>query len=284
MDPLVADALAAIGYDAFLVDACRLLDAAKKKDAAACRAITASPLRAQCERGVALLSASPDQCPLAIASSPSAGRDATCLAATTSDVLFCEGERGEAKLACLAFATSDIAPCARALTTRAVCERSALRWRGTFVPAKARNSVPAKAELAVRRESAGDITTNATSDVERGVVVVGGSAKRFSLGDLRDLGAVPHTSGMLAPRLGCVVVATKSEDARIETCELDVPGSVTVRGKLGVKLEPSKLGRADKLAGVIEGDLTSGTDRMHVRYAFSTFVRDVVVSNYESKR
>src|SRR5262249_57692027 len=45
LDPLVGDAIRAIGYDTLLRDACRMLDAAKRDDPKPCDAIDPSPLR-----------------------------------------------------------------------------------------------------------------------------------------------------------------------------------------------------------------------------------------------
>jgi hypothetical protein len=53
LDPLVGDALDAIGYDTFLRDACRMLDAAKAQDDRRCEAIDASILRERCKATVA---------------------------------------------------------------------------------------------------------------------------------------------------------------------------------------------------------------------------------------
>ena len=64
LDPLVGDALGAIGYDTFLHDACRLLEAAKTKKREACDKIDASPLRARCQSLVAIAARTPESCPL----------------------------------------------------------------------------------------------------------------------------------------------------------------------------------------------------------------------------
>jgi hypothetical protein len=63
VDPIVGDALEAIGYDTFLRDACRVVDAAKANDPARCAAIDASSLEARCRATVAEVSASPEACP-----------------------------------------------------------------------------------------------------------------------------------------------------------------------------------------------------------------------------
>jgi hypothetical protein len=79
-DPLVGDALDAIGYDTFLRDACRILESLKAKDPRKCAPIESSSLRARCEAFGAMASAQPDRCPLELAADPMAGREPACLA------------------------------------------------------------------------------------------------------------------------------------------------------------------------------------------------------------
>ena len=64
LDPLVGDAVDAIGYDTFLRDACRMLEAAKNKDAKKCELIDASSLRARCRTITAMVAADVESCPL----------------------------------------------------------------------------------------------------------------------------------------------------------------------------------------------------------------------------
>src|ERR1700690_2472132 len=75
LDPLVGDAVDAIGYDTFLRDACRMLEAAKNKDAKKCELIDASSLRARCRTITAMVAADVESCPLKAPSKPELGRD-----------------------------------------------------------------------------------------------------------------------------------------------------------------------------------------------------------------
>ena len=54
VDPLVADALHALGYRTFLMDACRILEAAHARSDAPCRRIDATGLEQECEAVVAM--------------------------------------------------------------------------------------------------------------------------------------------------------------------------------------------------------------------------------------
>ncbi len=85
LDPLLGDALEAIGYDTFVRDACRVLDAAKAGDPARCDAIDASSLRRQCVSTVAVSKGDADACPWNIPSRPEDGRDTWCLAMAARD-------------------------------------------------------------------------------------------------------------------------------------------------------------------------------------------------------
>src|SRR5580704_4803926 len=89
LDPLVGDALEAIGYDTFLRDACRMIDAAKANDATRCAAIDASSLEARCRATVAEVAGAPDTCPWEASSRPTRGRDARCVAVASRDPRLC---------------------------------------------------------------------------------------------------------------------------------------------------------------------------------------------------
>ncbi|HEX3772045.1 MAG TPA: hypothetical protein VHV30_14315, partial [Polyangiaceae bacterium] len=73
VDPLVGDALEAIGYDTFLRDACRVVDAAKANDPGRCAGIEASSLEARCRATVAQTGGRPDACPWESPSRPDRG-------------------------------------------------------------------------------------------------------------------------------------------------------------------------------------------------------------------
>src|SRR5579859_5282351 len=88
MDPLLGDAIEALGYDALPRDACRILQAMKARNAEACRPIVASGLRARCESYVAIEVGKPNLCPVN-GSGKFAARDAVCLARASRDERMC---------------------------------------------------------------------------------------------------------------------------------------------------------------------------------------------------
>src|SRR3984957_16235346 len=125
-DPLVGDALEAIGYDTLLRDACRSLDAARSRDARRCADILASALKARCEASVAELAGDPEACPFASSSRPELGRDAVCLALAAHDRGLCAGALDPVGRAlCEALALHDPGPCKRLplRTDQARCAR-----------------------------------------------------------------------------------------------------------------------------------------------------------------
>src|SRR5262249_20086008 len=92
LDPLVGDALGALGYDTFLRDACRLLEAAKDKKRETCDRIDSSALRARCQSWVAMIAQTPDECPLQFDGLITRGRNASCVAIAARDPRLCAGE------------------------------------------------------------------------------------------------------------------------------------------------------------------------------------------------
>ncbi len=100
LDPLVGDAVDAIGYDTFLRDACRVLEAAKTKDPKKCELIDASALRARCRAVTAMVGGDADGCPLKAPSKPELGRDATCVAMALRSPAMCAGAPRRDRAAC----------------------------------------------------------------------------------------------------------------------------------------------------------------------------------------
>ena len=62
-DPLLGDAMDALGYDTLTRDACRVLAALSAKSSEPCKPIVASPLRHRCESYVAVFTENPKACP-----------------------------------------------------------------------------------------------------------------------------------------------------------------------------------------------------------------------------
>ena len=290
LDPLLGDALEAIGYDTFVRDACRVLDAAKARDPKRCDAIDASALRRQCAATVAAALGDADVCPWMVASRPALGRDASCLAIASRDPRLCAAEETSmARATCEAIVRHDAASCTKLplKADQARCKRDADRWRNVApLPDGGGAAPPVEATLHV--ESADDagapIDTNLASDLGRGLVVVaerGGD--RFSVGPISDsgLGFVapsPHVQATLALEL---FASSDGKRVEVNRAELLVPGRSPVATPLArstlvakiSKLEPTRGGTASLTVDGTLGD-SSGTWRVHLQA--TTFVRDVV--------
>jgi hypothetical protein len=280
IDPLVGDAVEAIGYDTLVRDACRVLDAAKSRDARRCEAIDASTLRARCLATVAEIVGDADACPFWIASRPDLGREPACLALASHDARLCAATlEAPARVTCTAIAAHDAAPC-KALPLRADqqrCARDEKRWAGAIPAADAHGGAEAtpqsKATIADKP---------IPLDVSRGVVLVeridgahfvvgpmGGASPSFVVPS-------PHVDGTLAFE---VVAPADAKRTALDRVELSLPQRepvVLVGGKtstLAVKI--LKLER--KRGGVVQVTLDGHAgDGLAVQASLTTFVRDVV--------
>jgi hypothetical protein len=261
VDPIVGDALEAIGYDTFLRDACRVVDAAKANDPARCAAIEASSLEARCRATVAEVSASPDACPWDAPRLRARGRDARCLAMASRDPRLCAGAADALDRAtCEATLTHDRRSCAKLRTSGAQsrCARDADRWGGLLDVTKETSSADARPFAVtgtLHLESAtspdvpsasnppatkpGPIDVDLAADLARGVTVVEQrDGTRITFGPLVEGGLdfiapSPHTRATLALELFVPVSTTKqraradagaTSNARIDRVELLLPG------------------------------------------------------------
>jgi hypothetical protein len=311
LDPLLGDALEAIGYDTFLRDACRIIDAAKANDPAKCSAIDASALEAQCRATVAQVAASPDACPWEAPGRPARGRDARCVAVASRDIRLCAAARdGLERATCEATLGTDARrPCAslRARSEQARCARDAARWRGVAggqavpAPADAPPVVPAGSLHVESLEAAnaanasgmagGPLDVDLRPDLEHGVtLVVDREGTRFVVGPLTDTGLdfvapSPHVRGSLALEL-LVPAGTHAAPiaARVERAELVVPGrppaaTPGARSTLAAKVDKLAATRGAPLTVAVDGDISVSGSSWRVRAQATTFVRDVVKAN-----
>ena len=157
IDPLVGDALRAIGYDTFLRDACRLLEAAKDHSREKCDRIDSSALRSRCQSWVAMVAQTPDTCPLQFEGIPTRGRNVTCLAVAGKDPRLCTGEpRTAVRATCEAMALQDAARCDVLLPNdMPSCRRELARWRTLLAAAAQRPRQAARSARKARREGRG---------------------------------------------------------------------------------------------------------------------------------
>jgi hypothetical protein len=196
LDPLLGDALEAIGYDTFLRDACHMIDAAKAVDPGRCATIDSSALATQCRATVAQVAGMPDVCPWEAASRPARGREAKCVALASRDIRLCAGADGVERATCEATLSRDERRCSRlrAVADQSRCRRDAARWADVLadpvtMPVDGGRSQPGGKSLTppapfasagvLHVEPSGEVKPGAlpldldlTADLARGVVLV----------------------------------------------------------------------------------------------------------------
>lgn len=289
MDALVGDALEAIGYDTFLRDACRVLDAAAARDTTRCRAIDASALRARCEATVAEIAGTPDACPWEITSRPTRGRAPACLAIASRDDRLCAGAADPlTRATCEATTKHDDAPCAALPLPQdhARCARDADRWRrATPADESGPEALVASGALQVDGLVAGKrLDVDLAPALARGVVLVERiDGVRFTVGPLTDAGpgfvaSSPHVRATLALEL---LVPAGAKDARVERAELLAPGkpplaTPTAHSTLKAKLDKLERRRGGVVTLQIDGVLGDATATSRLHAELTTFVRDIV--------
>ncbi len=295
IDPLIGDALEAIGYDTFVLDACRMLDAAKTKDVKRCAAIDASPLRARCETVVAIAMGDADTCPWLVSTRVQLGREATCLAVTTRDVRLCAALRSEAP-ACEALVRRDEKRC-DALpreTGRAHCRRDVKRFAALLesitdaAAPPATIAVSGKLELHALEGTQEPTAPNIdlADDFARGVVLLEQlDGVRFDVGDLRELHG---STGFFAPpplarpHFGVTLFASRGiPTPRVESTELGLPGVATLLTPAVHSTLKATIGKLDRARGgevklTIEGEIGAAPHGYRIKVEIVTFVRDIV--------
>jgi hypothetical protein len=306
LDPLLGDALEAIGYDTFLRDACRLVDAAKARDANRCAAIDASGLETRCRATVAEIAATPEACPWEASSRPLRGREPKCVAIASRSAGLCIAVVDPLDRAtCKATVARSNRACAT-LPTRLEqtrCSRDAARWSALLT---SDDSKPSQAETAdeptavtgrLHIESADSADKSRAIDVDlepdlaRGVTLIEQhDGVRLVIGALSEAGLdfiapSPHVRASLALELfvpaGAPSAHGESPSARIDRAELLVPGRPPLsipgaQSTLVARLGKLTHRRGGLVAITVEGDLSGSGSRWHVHADASTFLRDIV--------
>lgn len=284
-DPLVGDALHAIGYDTFLRDACRVLFAMKEKKSDACKAIDAEGLRKKCEASVAMQEGKPDACPLETYEAPAGGRDVRCLAAAARDPRLCAGAASGERAGCEALVLRDPARCGG----DAACARDAARWQNAL-PAPSSRLGPARALRAKLVVHGADgtpdppaIESDLSAELARGVVLVLDYAgTHATLGAPREVGTTVFAPTPLQrARLSLSLVIKGDGPASIEHAEVSVPGSATLvvpgaRWSGQLKVTRLERARGGDVELVLEGTLGTAPRAYAIKAEVTTFVRDVV--------
>jgi hypothetical protein len=140
-DPVLGDAIDALGYDTLARDACRTLQALRAKDPRHCQPISASPLRQRCEAQVAIVAGEPALCPVVTANAGiGAAREPVCLARASRDERFCAAALPGERATCAALVRGRAAEC----RGDASCVRQVERFRSMLEKAESRPAFPAR--------------------------------------------------------------------------------------------------------------------------------------------
>lgn len=306
IDPLLGDALRGIGYDTFVRDACRMLEAAKDRKRETCDKIDSSALRSRCQSWVAIVAQNAEQCPLVYEAVPARGRQATCIAIAGRDPRMCVGEaRAAPRATCEAMALRDERRCDALLPAdKASCQREHTRWKNLLsAPLEGLAKLPAvRARMTLKGDGPtpdpAQPETDLTPDFARGVVVVTlRDRARVEIGALGESEAVRVApSPNKRPRAGLSVLleppSLGSKDAPkpvLQKLEIDVPGEATLvypgGSKCECKVTTARIDRTrgGEIAIVVDGTISYGTKAYKVHIDLATFVRDVVVEQAGSK-
>jgi hypothetical protein len=297
IDPLVGDGLRAIGYDTFLRDVCRLLEAAKDKKRETCDRIDSSAMRTRCQSWVAMVAQTPDTCPLQFDGIATRGRNVTCLAVAGKDPRLCTAEpRTSVRATCDALAARDEARCDVLIPPdRPGCKREVTRWRALLAtPLTGMPALPAaRGKLVVKGDSGTPDPPTPEADLAtefaRGAVVVTSRERaRVELGMIGE-----SETSRIAPspnrraRLGIAVLlepATTPKDPPkplLERLELEIPGEATlvypgVRCDCRITTARVDRTRGGEIALALKGTISAGSRSYQLDVDLVTFVRDVV--------
>ena len=295
VDPLLGDALKAIGYDTFLRDACRLLEAAKDKKRASCDRIDSSALRIKCQTWVAMVAQTPESCPLVAEGRPALGRLPSCLAIASRDPRLCTGEpRLAQRVSCEAIVLRDGTKCDALLAgERMSCTREMRRYQSLLsAPLSGLANFPtAKSDLHLEGldADAGANETENAIDVSRGVVVVAqGDRLRVQMGQLENSDLLRSTGSPnrrvhvgLALAVEPPALGSPRPKVILERFELDIPGEAPLscpssRCTLDVKRAEIGKTRGAEVSVVLSGTIPGAAKSYRVEFEATTFVRDAV--------
>jgi hypothetical protein len=284
LDPLVGDSLRAIGYDTFLRDSCRTLEALHSQSNAPCAQIEASPLRHHCESTVAMALGKPDDCPFRIEGVKSEGRNPFCVAVAARDSRLCGAAEPESAR-CEAVLAHEPRLCPRSHAESDTCRRDVQRLSGSIGDAVMPKQIrpPPQMVLTIKGENGtadpSPPGADQSVDASRGVVIVKAHDRLVvELGRLgnADVGPVPTRA-----RAAMRVSAQGPGAGALEKLEVDVPSAATVffpgnHVEGTVKVDALEAKRGAPVTLVFDGHVTLGTRAFAVTISIATFVRDVV--------
>lgn len=279
-DPMLADAVDALGYDTFVTDACRTIEALKAQSTAPCAPVLSTALRLRCEAQVAMLAGRPELCP---ADEPLPGflaRAPLCLAAARRDVRPCVSLLGLERAACEGLAAHDPARCG--VDER--CLRLVRRWMTAIPVAIGRPIHPGQIRVETRGEGpASAVELPREAEVGAWVSVAASGKARLLIGDLRAfLVAGEDAGGGLLLDLPSWpprdLAFTLSESEARVTLRLRSAGALELthlsRVKVAFEAAPAEPNRPLKLS--VEASVGPSHAPRRASWFIDTWLRDIV--------
>jgi hypothetical protein len=237
-DPLLGDAIDALGYDTLIRDACRILEALKTKDKERCKPIIASPLRARCESYVATFAGNPNLCPIVESGGKVASRDPVCLARASRDERLCAAALPSDRATCRAQVLGDATECGKDES----CVRQVERYKTLLDKPSSHTPFASRIHLDLAAEKGTPDPAVKSFDFDDvaaagAVVRIAGDKVRVSLGTPKSALWTPWDAPLASPKLFIELsVASK-----------DVPKAplVAAKNQAASPAPPTELGTGD---------------------------------------
>lgn len=273
----VAEGVNDLGYDAFFADVCASMEAVRAGSVEGCDALTVSSARRGCRRRLAIFHGDPAACP---EDPVTPGREATCVAWAARDEDLCRAAPAPERPRCEAVLRGDASRCARARGgDRVRCEAEVERYASALGDERRESPATVETSLSIEVEGA-----TLTRDVARGVrLVPRGCRMQVVLAEPLGAAAVGREEPSFSLEL--TVPARLELPARIPlgtsgallTVTTPARGTMSsVSGARGhVELTAYEERRGGAIAGTIDAQLGHLAERVPVRGAFATFVRDL---------
>ncbi|MFO0660450.1 MAG: hypothetical protein U0165_11555 [Polyangiaceae bacterium] len=287
-DPLIGDGLEALGYDSFLTDLCRGVQAMKSRDVAPCQSSMSSAMKRNCMRQVAMIQGDAALCPIDEPRRRVLSHDRVCLAAARRDVRPCTALPQHERITCEALVAHDVARCG----TEPHCLRFVHRYM-SIVPAAsgvAPYASRASVEIKTVDDSADAGVANETielaADAAAGaVLIVRRDGLTLHFGALEAVLRPPQAQGGLLLELptqpSLNTELTLSDRQALALLKLPSGLDLELANKPRVKVTIERLDREPNGVIKLKADVLMGPPGAArlARWTLDTWLRDVVTIN-----
>lgn len=282
-DPVVGDAVDALGYTTLKRDACRVLEAVKTKSPQPCEAILSSSLKQHCASTVAVTLGDPMLCPLV-----GPNHDALCTAFARRDDRLCDTTEREDRMVCRAVLSRDPKVCG----DDDRCRRRVQRWKSLLPERVDRPELGSKAHAEVAERIEGGTLPTERIELLRTVngatMRLGPAGSHLVIGE-GDPKTWPPPAIVSTPRFHLRMLTSKEVirqgrhtiPAEAVEIELLVPrriklSSETLEGPVLLDVDLLGTNLSDPVRFTLEADMGPSHRKFRVKLVINTFVRDVV--------